>query len=117
MCALAIQKLRDLESFSTMFLRYDLLGRRFVPYTYLYPIGEALAGVLMIAGGVFGLIGAPIALFIGTIGAASVFNAVYIQKRELKCACMGGDSNVPLGAISLAENLVMAAMGVWMLTP
>ena len=32
-----------------------------------------------------------IALFIGTVGAVSVFKAVYVNKRELKCACVGGD--------------------------
>lgn len=31
MCALACLKLRDVESFSTMFLNYDLLARRWVP--------------------------------------------------------------------------------------
>lgn len=114
MTVLAIQKLKDVESFSTMFLNYDLLARRWVPYAYLYAFGEAAAGVLMIAGGVFGVIGAPIALFIGTAGAVSVFKAVYVDKRELKCACVGGDSNVPLGFVSLTENLVMMAMGLWM---
>jgi glutaredoxin len=44
MCILAIQKLQDVESFSTMFLNYDLLARRWVRYGYLYPFGEALAG-------------------------------------------------------------------------
>ena len=56
----------------------------------------------------------PVALFIGTIGAVSVFYAVYIQKRELKCACVGGDSNVPLGFISLTENIFMIGMALWM---
>jgi hypothetical protein len=39
---------------------------------------------------------------------------VYIDKRELKCACVGGNSNVPLGFVSLTENLVMIGMGLWM---
>ena len=56
----------------------------------------------------------PVALFIGTIGAASVVKAVYIDRRELKCACVGGQSNVPLGFVSLTENLVMIGMAVWM---
>lgn len=114
MTALALQKLKDVESFSTMFLNYDLLAQRRVGYGYVYPFAEAAAGILMIAGGIAALIGSPIALFIGTIGAASVFKAVYLDKRELKCACVGGDSNVPLGFVSLTENLVMMAMGLWM---
>jgi glutaredoxin len=113
MCLLAVQKLRDIESFSTMFLNYDLLARRWVRYGYIYPFGEALAGVLMIAGAL-AFVSVPVALFIGIVGAVSVFKAVYVDKRELKCACVGGDSSVPLGFISLSENLMMVAMGVWM---
>ena len=30
------------------------------------------------------------------------------------CACVGGSSNVPLGFVSLTENLMMVAMAVWM---
>ena len=81
MTVLAIQKLQDVEQFSTMFLKW---------------------------------ISAPVALFIGTVGAVSVFKAVYIDKRELKCACVGGNSNVPLGFISPTENLMMIVMGLWM---
>lgn len=113
MVLLAVQKLQDVESFSTMFLNYDLLARRWVRYGYLYPFGEALAGILMIAGALT-WIAAPVALFIGTVGAVSVFKAVYIDRRELKCACVGGNSNVPLGFVSLTENLVMMGMGIWM---
>jgi hypothetical protein len=97
-----------------MFLNYDLLARRWVPYSYIYPFAEALAGILMIARAL-NFISIPLALFIGTIGAVSVFKAVYIDKRALKCACVGGDSNVPLGFISLTENLMMVAMAIWML--
>ena len=114
MCLLALQKLKDVESFSTMFLNYDLLARRWVPYGYVYPFAEGLAGVLMLAGALIWL-AAPLALVIGTIGAVSVFKAVYVDQRELKCACVGGDSSVPLGFVSLTENVMMAGMGAWML--
>jgi glutaredoxin len=114
MSLLAMLKLRDVETFSTMFLNYDLLARRWVPYGYIYPFAELAAGVLMAAGVLTGL-AAPLGLFIGGIGAVSVFKAVYVDKRELKCACVGGDSNVPLGFVSLTENLMMIAMAIWML--
>ena len=113
MCFLAVQKLKDVETFSTMFLNYDLLARRWVRYGYLYPFGEALAGILMVAGALT-WISAPVAIFIGAVGAVSVIKAVYVDKRELKCACVGGGSNVPLGFVSLTENLMMLGMGLWM---
>lgn len=114
MCALALLKLQNVEKFATMFLNYDLLARRWVPYGRIYPFAEGLAGILMVAGALHWL-SVPVALFIGTVGAASVFKAVYIDRRELKCACLGGDSNVPLGFVSLTENLMMIAMAVWMI--
>jgi len=114
MVVLALLKLQDVDSFSTMFLNYDLLAKRWVPYGKVYPFAEGLAGVLMTAHALPWL-SIPVALFIGTIGAMSVFKAVYIDKRELKCACVGGSSKVPLGFVSLTENLAMIGMAVWML--
>jgi glutaredoxin len=114
MVVLAVLKLQNVEKFSTMFLNYDLLAKRWVPYGYIYPFAELGAGVLMIAG-VLNWLSIPVALVIGGIGAVSVYKAVYIDKRELKCACVGGDSNVPLGFVSLTENLMMIAMAAWML--
>lgn len=113
MCLLAMLKLQDLESFSTMFLNYDLLARRAVPYAYLYPFGELLSGLLMLSGQ-FLWLAVPVAGFIGTVGAASVIKAVYVERRELRCACVGGGSQVPLGFVSLAENLMMLGMALWM---
>ena len=114
MCILALLKLQDVESFATMFLNYDLLARRWVPYGYVYPFAELLAGVLMIAGALMWL-SIPVAAFIGLVGAVSVFKAVYVDRRELKCACVGGSSKVPLGFVSLTENVMMVAIAGWML--
>ena len=87
--------------------------KRWRPYASLYPWLEGLAGVLMLSGAAMWL-SVPIALFLGGIGAVSVFKAVYIDKRDLKCACVGGSSNVPLGFVSLTENVMMVAMALWM---
>jgi glutaredoxin len=113
MCVLALLKLQDVERFSIMFLNYDLLARRWVPYASIYPFAEGLAGVLMTAH-VLDWLSIPISAFIGTIGAISVVKAVYVDRRELKCACVGGNSNVPLGFISLTENVMMVVMAAWM---
>ena len=114
MVILAMLKLQDLDRFATMFLGYDLLARRWVPYASLYPFFEFGAGVLMTAR-LFNWLSIPVALFIGSIGAGSVFYAVYVQRRDIKCACVGGSSRVPLGFVSLSENLAMIAMALWML--
>ncbi|MDO6748164.1 MauE/DoxX family redox-associated membrane protein [Gilvimarinus sp. 1_MG-2023] len=114
MLILAIQKLQDLYSFTNSFITYDLLAQRHLRYGYAYPFLEAYAGLGMIAS-LSPLLVSPISIFIGSIGAVSVFKAVYIDKRDLKCACVGGGSNVPLGFVSLTENLFMIAGGLIML--
>ena len=113
MIVLALLKLQDVDKFATMFLNYDLLAKRWVPYASIYPFAEGLAGVLMTAHA-FDWLSIPVALFIGGIGAVSVFKAVYIDKRDIKCACVGGSSKVPLGFVSLTENVMMVAMALWM---
>lgn len=115
MCVLGILKLQDLRSFATGFVQYDLVARHYVPYAYVYPYVEAGGGALMIAGIATWAV-APAVLIVSTIGAVSIIKAAYIEKRDLKCACVGGGSNVPLGFISLTENLMMMLMAVWMMT-
>lgn len=115
MIVLALLKLQDVDKFATMFLNYDLLAKRWVPYASIYPFAEGLAGVLMTAHALNWL-SIPIALSIGGIGAVSVFKAVYIDRRDIKCACVGGSSKVPLGFVSLTENVMMVAMALWMVS-
>lgn len=116
MCVLAIKKLEDLASFTNGFLGYDLLAQKVVRYAYVYPFLEAFAGISMLADQPWlNPIAGAVSLAIGLIGGASVIKAVYIDKRELKCACVGGNSHVPLGAISLTENVMMVGMGAYML--
>ncbi len=114
MCILGIQKLRDLNGFATGFVQYDLLAQRYVPYASVYAFIETIGGALMIAGWLTWIV-APIVLLASGIGAVSIIKAVYLEKRDLKCACVGGGSSVPLGFISLTENLMMMAMAVWMM--
>ncbi len=113
MVLLGLQKLQDIETFATMFLNYDLLAQKWVRYGYVYPFIETTSGLMMMMG-VLTWLSAPSALFIAGIGAISVIKAVYIDKRELKCACLG-DSRVPLGFVSLVENLMMIGMALWTL--
>ena len=114
MVLLGLQKIQDLDRFATMFLNYDLLAQRWIRYGYIYPFIEIGAGFLMMTGSMI-LFAAPITFIAASIGAVSVFKAVYIDKRELKCACVGGDSKVPLGFVSLLENIMMMLMAMWML--
>lgn len=111
---LASLKLMDLDSFAESFEKYDLVTQQVKPYGKVFPFLELLLGL-----GFLSSI-APVAtglgsLIVGTSGAISVFKAVYIDKLELNCACVGGNSRAPLGAISFLENAIMVGMGAFLL--
>ena len=107
---LASLKLMDLESFAESFEKYDLITKKIKPYAKMYPFAELAIGLGFLSG-VAPLATGITSLFVGVSGGISVFKAVYIDKLALNCACVGGNSKVPLGIISFTENAIMAVMG------
>lgn len=107
---LASLKLMDLEPFVESFEKYDLVTQRVKPYGKAFPFLELLLGLGFLSG-VAPVVTGLGSVIIGTSGAISVFKAVYIDKLELNCACVGGNSKAPLGVISFLENAIMIGMG------
>lgn len=111
---LASLKLMDINAFAESFQKYDLIAKRFKPYSKIYPFAELLLGLGFLSGFAPLLTGIG-SLLIGSSGASSVFKAVYIDKMALNCACIGGNSKAPLGIVSFAENAIMAIMGAMLI--
>ena len=112
--ALAMLKLMNIPSFVEGFESYDLLTKVFKPYGRIYPFLELFAGIGFLSGFAqipTGLVSA----FVGVAGGISVFKAVYIDKKDLNCACVGGNQSVPLGIISFSENAMMAFAGIYLI--
>ncbi|MBE9043482.1 glutaredoxin family protein [Pleurocapsales cyanobacterium LEGE 10410] len=107
---LASLKLMDIESFAEGFEKYDLITKRIRPYAKIYPFAELAIGLGFLSG-IAPLATGITSLVIGVSGGISVFKAVYIDKLDLNCACVGGGSRTPLGVVSFAENAIMAVMG------
>jgi glutaredoxin len=107
---LASLKLMDLDSFSSSFNKYDLVSRKMRIYGKIYPFLELAIGLGFLSG-IAPLATGIASTALGVSGAVSILKAVYIDKKALTCACVGGSSKTPLGAISMAENLMMTVMG------
>ncbi|WVL02380.1 glutaredoxin [Cyanobacterium sp. Dongsha4] len=103
-------KLMDINAFAESFAKYDLICQRFKTYGKIYPFLESMIGLGLLSG-ILPLVTGISAFGLGISGAISVFKAVYIDKLELNCACVGGNSKAPLGVVSFAENAIMAIMG------
>lgn len=111
---LATLKLMDAASFRNGFLKYDLLSPVFPFYARLFPYLELMIGLNILSERFSGITGL-VSFAVGALGAASIYKAVYIEKKELKCACVGGGFDVPLGVVSLTENIFMIVMGLWLI--
>ena len=110
-CALAMLKLMDVESFAASFVKYDLITQRWRPWGKLYPGVELLIGLGFLLSSPLPLAG-WLALVVGIPGMASVIKAVYVDKLALNCACVGGNTKTPLGIISFTEYAILTVMGV-----
>jgi hypothetical protein len=101
-------KLFNLSGFADGFARYDVVAARSQAYAIAYPFIELGLGLFYLSGllPVFTNIAALIVMGIGTIGVAGVIRA----QSEVKCACVGAGFNLPVGYVTLAENLAMFAM-------
>lgn len=106
-------KMIGYEMFIFMFPSYDILGRKFRLYTYLYPFIEVSLGILYILD-LLGPIRDVVTLFIMTIGAIGVFKTL-ATKGQIRCACLGNVIKLPLSTVTLLEDLSMAAMALIMI--
>ena len=111
--AFSFFKFLDLPGFVSAFKRYDLLAAGFAPWAWIYPFVELTLGVAYLARF------APIPLYIVTlvvmlIGAAGVIRSV-LRKDKIRCACLGTVIDLPLGTVTLIEDIGMAAMAAVML--
>lgn len=109
-CALAMLKLMDVESFAASFVKYDLATQRWRVWGKIYPGVELLIGLGFLFNPPLPIAGWA-ALLIGVPGMASVIKAIYIDKLALNCACVGGNTKTPLGIISFSEYAMLSLMG------
>lgn len=112
---LAFLKIIDLTAFLESFRRYDLLAARLKIYGMLYPLLELTVGLCFLAAAHNWVVGV-LACLLGVVGSISIILKLSSPEPTTTfCACTGGRIQVPLGALSVAENLAMVVMGVMMI--
>lgn len=106
-------KVINLKKFAKSYGMYDIVTKAVPTYGYVYPFIEVALGFLYL----FNLypfytnIFTVVLMSIGALG-------VYLEVRkgsEITCACLGEIFRVPLTYVTLIEDLLMAAMALYML--
>lgn len=107
---IALLKLLDVRGFADSFQRYDLVAGKLRVYALAYPFLELLFGVLFLSGLVPLITNIAFLVFmvIGTLGVVNVLRT----GQSVQCACAGSGFALPVGRVTLLENVVMGAMAV-----
>ncbi|MBP9883167.1 MAG: cation transporter [Chitinophagales bacterium] len=106
-------KMLDLKGFAEGYSTYDLLAKRWFSYGYIYPFIELFFGIALLTGMnqmiIYGLIVAIMSF--STIGVIQSL----LKKQIIQCACLGTIFKLPLGTVTLFEDLLMVAMAGFMI--
>jgi len=106
-------KMLDLKGFPESFKMYDPLAKRLPIYGWIYPFIETALGImfLMRFQVSIALIMTLVVLGITTLGVTKTL----LDKKSIRCACLGTALNLPMTEATLIENTIMIAMAALML--
>ena len=101
-------KILDVKGFSMSFRMYDPLAKQAPIYGYIYPFIEVILGMMFLIRYEvnIALVLTLIVLGITTIGVTQTL----LNKRSIKCACLGTTLNLPMTEATFIENALMIIM-------
>jgi hypothetical protein len=106
-------KLQNITGFQKLFSKYDIISSRFSVYGFVFPFLELGLGLLYLIPRVDHRINYL------TIGIFSMLTfsvlKVMLKKQDINCACLGENSKMKVGIITLLENITMVGMSLLML--
>ncbi len=106
-------KLLDVKAFAESFQMYDLLAAKVPFYGKIYPFIELTLGLLCLIHFQEKYVYIADIIIMG-FGALGVIQSV-IDKRKIKCACLGTVFNLPMSTVTIIENSVMVIIGIVLL--
>ena len=106
-------KLLDLRGFADSYRMYDVVARVIPAYGYVYPFLELALGAAFLTG-FDPFLTNIVALIVMGVSAIGVFQSV-LDKRKIKCVCLGSVFNLPMSTVTIVEDLLMVAMSAAML--
>ncbi len=106
-------KLLDLPSFAASYSTYDVVAKRWSGWGYIYPFVELGLGILFLINyqPLYTNIATLIVMAVSSIGVIQSL----LEKRKIRCACLGAVFNLPMSSITLTEDLLMVIMSGFMI--
>lgn len=108
---LAALKFFDTKGFAEAFSQYDPLAAKIKGYAYLYPFIELALGAMYMSGA-YPVMTNTILIVVLGITTIGVIQAVKTG-RQLRCGCAGTTFSLPVGRVTIAENVIMITMALY----
>jgi copper chaperone CopZ len=106
-------KLLDLRAFASAYSTYDVVAWRWPRYGLVYPFIELGLGVAYLVGFRPLLTNLATVLVMG-LSSIGVIRSL-MERKPIRCACLGAVFNLPMTSITVVEDLLMVAMALVML--
>ena len=106
-------KLLDVKAFAESFRMYDLLVTKVPVYGKIYPFIELTLGILCLIHFQEKYVYIADIIIMG-FGALGVIQSV-VDKRKIRCACLGSVFNLPMSTVTIIENSLMVLIGIILL--
>jgi copper chaperone CopZ len=106
-------KILNLQGFADSYATYDIIARRWRGYGYLYAFIELALGLAFLTG-FSPVITNAVTFIVMSISLVGVLQSV-LNKRKIKCACLGDVFNIPMSTVTILEDLLMILMSAIML--
>jgi copper chaperone CopZ len=108
-------KLLNLKGFAESYSMYDVVAKRWSAWGYIYAFTELALGAAFLTG--FNPILTNVVTFtVMTVSIVGVLQSV-LNKKKIKCACLGDVFNLPMSTITIIEDALMIGMsGIMLIT-
>jgi copper chaperone CopZ len=106
-------KLLDVKAFAESYSTYDIVARSWMPWGYIYPFVELFLGIAYLLR-FEPLLTNGVAFVVMSVSIIGVLQSV-LNKRKIRCACLGAVFNIPMSTITIIEDALMIAMSGAML--
>ena len=106
-------KLLNVPAFADAYRGYDVVAKAWPGWGYVYPFVEVLLGAAYLSN-VWPVAVNVVTLVVMGVSTVGVVQSV-LNKRKIRCACLGTVFNLPMSFITIVEDVTMVVMAAGML--
>lgn len=111
--AFSFFKLLDVKAFAASYSTYDIIAKRWRGWGFVYPfveLGLGLAYLLQF----YPLLTNVVTFLVMAVSIIGVLQTV-LNKKKIRCACLGAVFNLPMSTITIIEDALMIGMSALMI--